>query len=88
MSTKDNKARVERARNMLRDYVEKQLGEKYEESEDEIIDLVTDLRHLAADVSKEQEAEGYRIDFEEVIRMSEVNFDAETEDEEEDHVKP
>ena len=76
-----NEDRIERARNALEYYVTTQLGEVYEESEREITDLLTDLRHLAALVTEESGNDGYSIDFGEAILMSEVHFEAEQEEE-------
>lgn len=70
MTTYNNRDRAERARSALQAYVESR-GEAYENSSSEIVDLIADLLHLAADLD-----EGFD-PIDSTIRLARMHFDAE-----------
>lgn len=79
-----NEARAERAENVLQAYVEAK-DEVFENSREEIIDLMADLLHLLSrnhvsySASDEQEEEAARA----ALDMAEIHFNAERLEEEE-----
>ena len=67
-NTYNNQDCAERARHALQAYVESK-GERFENNSSEIIDLITDLLHLAADLDEDPIAD--------VLRMARMHYEAE-----------
>ena len=70
MTTYDNHDRAERARTALQAYIEAR-GEALEDSSSEIVDLIADLLHLAADLD-----EGFD-PIDSTLRLARMHFEAE-----------
>jgi hypothetical protein len=66
----DNEARAKRAADAVYQYV-KAKGEAYEESSSEVVDLITDLLHLAAKLDQGDEP------VESTLHLARMHFDAE-----------
>ena len=74
MNTYDNRDRAERARTALQAYIEAR-GEAFENSSTEIVDLIADLLHLAADL------DGGFDPIDSTIRLARMHFEAERREE-------
>ena len=70
MNTFDNRDRAERARTALQAYVEAR-HEAFENSSSEIVDLIADLLHLAADLDEGLEP------IDSTLRLARMHFEAE-----------
>lgn len=68
----DNYTRLQRATALLNTYDSMPSVEHGAPSAQHLADILTDLRHLAAD---------YDIDFDAAVQVSEMHFEAETEEE-------
>jgi hypothetical protein len=74
MNTFNNHDRAERARVALQTYIEAR-GEVFEESSIEIVDLITDLLHLTANLDQGFDP------IESTLRLARMHYDAESADE-------
>jgi hypothetical protein len=70
----DNRGRADRAFTALQAYIEAR-GETFESSSSEIVDLIADLLHLAADLD-----EGFD-PIDSTIRLARMHFEAERDEE-------
>jgi hypothetical protein len=74
MSEPTNASRAESAERALRSHVEAK-GEKFDLSSSEIVDLITDLLHLAARIDQGDDP------IESALRRARMHFEAENEEE-------